>query len=103
MAIGMGIQAAATAGMFAVGRVRITRYLERVNKEYFVPRGLQARIAKQNSLPDIIGQSPNAPLLAPIPFTSDQAAFPSLRDRRMQALGRYVAPLQYLSSSNVSE
>ena len=102
-AIGAGIQAAAAGGMYAVARIRITRYLERVNKEYFMPRGLLARIAKQNSLPQILGQPPDAPLLAPIPLTSDQTVFPSLRDRRMQALGRYVAPIQYLGSSNVSE
>lgn len=87
----------------AVARVRITRYLERVNKEYFVPRGLQARIAKQNSLPQILGQPPDAPLLAPFPPVTDGCAFPSLRDRRMQALTHYIAPIQYRSNSELSE
>ncbi len=87
----------------AVARVRITRYLERVNKEYFVPRGLQARIAKQNSLPQILGQSPDAPLLAPFPPVTDGSAFPSLRDRRMKALSNYIAPIQYKSNAEVSE
>ena len=92
----MGTSAIAAGGQFAVARVRITKYLERVNKEYFVPRGLLARIAKQNSLSPIIGQPLNAPLLAPIPAEAvDAMSFPSLRDRRMQALGGYVAPIRY--------
>ena len=87
----------------AVARVRITRYLERVNKEYFVPRGLQARIAKQTSLPQILGQPPDAPLLAPSPPVADGSGFPSLRDRRMQALSQHIAPIQYKSDSELSE
>lgn len=87
----------------AVARVRITRYLERVNKEYFVPRGLQARIAKQNSLPQILGQPPDAPLLAPFPSVTEGSSFPSLRDRRMQALSDYIAPIGYLGNSELSE
>ena len=98
----MGTNAAAIGGMVAVARIRITRYLERVNKEYFVPRGLQARIAKQKSLPQIIGQAPNAPLLAPLPLMMGPTPFPSLRDRRMQALGNLIAPIQYESSAEVS-
>ena len=99
----MGTSAVATGGMMAVARVRITRYLERVNKEYFVPRGLQARIAKQSSLPQILGQPSDAPLLAPLPPVTDGSSFPSLRDRRMQALSSCVAPIQYQGNSELSE
>lgn len=63
----MGTSVAAGAGSYAVARVRITRYLERANTEYFHPRGLLASIAKQNTLPQLIHQSENAPLLAPLP------------------------------------
>ena len=87
----MGTSALSVAGMVAVARVRIKQYLTHVNKEYFMPRGLCARIAKQNSLPQWIGQSPDAPLLAPLPQGSDPASFPSIRDRRMAALRGYVA------------
>ena len=67
-----------------------------MNKDYFYPRGLQARIAKQKILPQIVGQPPEAPLLAPVPATAiDASSFPSLRDRRMQALGSYVAPIRF--------
>ena len=92
----MGTSAVAAGGQMAVARVRITRYLERANKDYFHPRGLQARIAKQNILPQIVRQPPGAPLLAPIPAAAvDVSSFPSLRDRRMQALGDHVAPLHF--------
>ena len=87
----MGTSALSVAGMVAVARVRIKQYLTHVNKAYFMPRGLCARIAKQNSLPQWIGQSPDAPLLAPLPQGPDPASFPSIRDRRMAALRGYVA------------
>lgn len=102
-AISMGTSAVAAGGMMAVARVRITRYLERVNREYFHPRGLQARIAKQNTLPQSIGQPSDAPLLAPLPPDANASSFPSLRDRRMQALGRYVAPIRFEDSTVPSE
>ena len=89
---------AAGAGTYAVARVRITRYLERANKEYFAPRGLLARIAKQDVLPQIVGQPVNAPLLAPLPRHANDShgsiALPSLRDRRLQALGSHVARIE---------
>ena len=98
--VGLGTSVAAGAGSYAVARVRITRYLERANKEYFAPRGLIARIAKQNVLPQIVGQSENAPLLAPLPrygngTDGSVTSLPSLRDRRLQALGSHVARVEF--------
>lgn len=99
--VGLGTSVAAGAGTYAVARVRITRYLERANKEYFAPRGLSARIAKQNVLPQIVRQSENAPLLAPLPRHGNgtdgsiTTALPSLRDRRLQALGSHVARIEF--------
>lgn len=97
--VGLGTQVAAGAGTYAVAKVRIARYLERANKEYFAPRGLVARIAKQDTLPQIVGQSANAPLLAPLPrqrdFTNGAITMPSLRDRRLQALGSHIARIEF--------
>ncbi|CAD6575171.1 MAG: hypothetical protein ASARMPRED_007120 [Alectoria sarmentosa] len=36
--VGLGTSVAAGAGAYAVARVRITRYLEQANKDYFAPR-----------------------------------------------------------------
>lgn len=97
--VGLGTQVAAGAGSYATARVRITRYLERANKEYFVPRGLLARIPKQNVLPQIVGQPENAPLLAPLPrhanYGNMSVTPPSLRDRRLQALGSHIARIEF--------
>ena len=103
--VGLGTSAAAGAATYATARVRITRYLERANKDYFVPRGLVVRIAKQNILPGIVGQSEDAPLLAPLPRHRDgnldggdgagPTHLPSLRDRRLQALGSLIAPIEF--------
>ena len=89
----MGTQALATAGTIATAKIRITRYLKRVNHEYFVPRGLVARIAKQATLSQLTGQPEDAPLMAP--RGNDATPHPhGLRDRRLAALNGYIAPLQ---------
>lgn len=97
--VGIGTSVAAGAGTYAVARVRIARYLERANKEYFASRGLLARIAKQDTLPQIVGQSANAPLLAPLPRnlnpSNGAVTMPSLRDRRLQALGQHIARIEF--------
>lgn len=100
--VGMGTQVLATAGMVATSRVRITRYLKRVNQEYFVPRGLVATIAKQGSLSKITHQSEDAPLVTP----RDDGAMPhphGLRDRRLMAMGRHIAPLEFVDLPAVNE
>ena len=98
--VGLGTNVIAGAAMYGTARVRITRYLERANKEYFIPRGLLARIAKQNTLPQTVGQSENAPLLAPLPAGAfdegGPAHMPSLRDRRLNALGSHIARLEFV-------
>ena len=92
----MGTSAAAVGGQVAVAKVRVGKYLERTNKDYFEPRGLHARIAKQPLLPQITGIPPEAPLLAPIPPQLDNPShLPSLRDRRMQAMGDRIAYVEY--------
>lgn len=97
--VGLGTSVAAGAGTYATARIRITRYLEQANQEYFAPRGLLARIAKQNVLPQIVGQPENAPLLAPLPRHASKSngsiTPPSLRDRRLQALGSHIARIEF--------
>lgn len=101
-AIGLGTNALSIAGMIAVARIRITRYLGRVNKEYFHPRGLHAGVAKQKTLPNIVHQPPEAPLLAPLPPSASKDSFPTLRERRLQALGNGIAALRFEDFSAVS-
>ena len=87
--------------MVATSRVRITRYLKRVNQEYFVPRGLVARIAKQGTLSQITQQREDAPLMAP---RDDDAPHPyGLRDRRLKAMSGYIAPLQFVELTPLNE
>lgn len=79
-----------------MGKVRITRYLKRANVEYFAPRGLVVRIAKEANIQEITRQPSDASLLG-----NTSSLEPGLSmsldviDRRMQAFGDYVAPLQY--------
>lgn len=99
-AISAGVQAAAAGGMYAVARARIGKYLQQVNKEYFIPRGLQARIAKQKLIPEITGQPPDAPLLSEVRNTATSPGheipiIPPLRERRLAALEGYIAPLEW--------
>lgn len=89
----MATNVVAVGGMVAVSRVRISRYLKRANEEYFVPRGLVARIAKQNTIHEITGQSPDAPVLSQP--SGDPAHLPDVIDRRMEAFQGSVAPLEY--------
>ena len=92
---GIATNAVAVGGMVAVSRVRIKRYLERANAEYFIPRGLVARIAKQNNIHEITGQSPDAPMLIDANTSgSDPTKAPDVIERRMAAFGNSIAPLQ---------
>lgn len=82
--------------MVAVARVRITRYLKRANAEYFVPRGLVARIVNQNNVHELTGQSADASMLGdPDAMNFGLFGAPDIIERRMQAFGNTIAPLQY--------
>ena len=93
---GIATNAVAAGGMVAVSRVRISRYLKRANAEYFVPRGLIARIAKQGTIHEVTGQSPDAPMLVDNDiFGPDVSNAPGIVGRRMQAFQGHVAFVQY--------
>ena len=82
--------------MVTVSRVRISRYLKRANAEFFVPRGLVARIVKQNNVHELTGQSPDAPMLIDLAATGvDPSTSPDIIERRMQAFGNTIAPLEH--------
>ena len=89
---GMATSAAAIGGMFAVDRVRITRYLIRASKEYFVPRGLCVQLLKHKNLENFI-PALEGPFLAPLD-DSDLQDPPKLHKRRLAALGDFIAPLE---------
>ncbi|KAL8788685.1 MAG: hypothetical protein Q9195_007186 [Heterodermia aff. obscurata] len=93
--VGLGVSALSVGGNIATARVRIARYLARANKDYFEPRGLHARIAKQNVIPEITRQPANAPMLANFEGV-DPGNAPPLRERRLMALGDSIARLEFV-------
>lgn len=93
---GIATNAVAVGGMVAVSRVRISRYLNRANAEYFVPRGLTARITKGSIIHQVTGQPEDAPILSDSNMLgSDVSGTPDIISRRMQAFHGYIALLQY--------
>jgi hypothetical protein len=93
---GFATNVVATGGMVDVARVRIARYLKRANAEYFVPRGLVARIVNQSNVHELTGQPPDAPLLIDTEAVAvDASRSPGIIERRMRAFGSTIAPLQY--------
>lgn len=100
MVVGNAVSAASIAGMYATAKVRIGKYVTRANAEYFNPRGLRVRIAKQATLPARIANQPDQQLVIPAiqprvalgPGAGDE--YPTtLRDRRLAALRGQIADL----------
>lgn len=96
--VSLGVSVASGAATFAVAKARIARYIERANKEYFNPRGLRVRIAKQNFLPQRL-QVGEQQLLVPFVLPSNSTQKPiapqPLRERRLAAMRGMVADLQF--------
>ncbi|KAF3387906.1 hypothetical protein DPV78_012339 [Talaromyces pinophilus] len=90
LAAGLSMNAAAIAGSKLTIRTRTKRYLEAVNREYFEPRGLKASLYKNDDVSALVGYPLGWPELAPVHI---QMNFVSMRDRRMQTLAPYIAPL----------
>jgi hypothetical protein len=88
MAAGAGIGVAAGVGTAVVSATRSKLFLERVNKEYFGPRGLKASIVKDSQLAAKLGVSARSDPLGVI-----DGEYSSLRDRRMRVLSPYLSPL----------
>jgi hypothetical protein len=64
MFAGAGMNVVAGVGTAAVVYGRTRYFMEKVNREYFAPRGLQASICKHEQLVAKLGLDPDAPLLA---------------------------------------
>lgn len=92
MIAGLATGVVTGAAMYAVARIRIMKYLERANKEYFLARGLRARLAKKKTMAEITGEPETATRLETTEACGDKDA--SVRDRRLKALEGYIAPLQ---------
>jgi hypothetical protein len=90
-AAGAGIQVAAGVGTAAVAAIRTKKFLGRSNEEYFSPRGLKVSLKKDEEVASIVGFPSNQRLLAPVDIGPNSVI--SMRDRRMAALGPYIAPL----------
>ncbi|KAH8690856.1 hypothetical protein BGW36DRAFT_432635 [Talaromyces proteolyticus] len=90
LAAGLSMNAAAIAGSKLTIRARTKRYLATVNREYFEPRGLKASLYKNDDVSALVGYPMGWPELAPAEMQMNPV---SMRDRRMQALAPYIAPL----------
>ncbi len=86
---GIGMNVAAGAGTAAVSAIRTKSFLEKVNTEYFAPRGLKASIYKNEDLRNKLGYS------GTLPETTDNSQAMTLGMRQVNALGRYIAPLDF--------
>ena len=88
---GKGISALASSSSGHSGS-RARLYLERAKKEFFKPRGLRLNIVKDNDLGPRLQLPAHASRLAPL--TKNTLAY-SLRDRRLEGVAPYVAPLRF--------
>lgn len=64
LAAGLAMNGAAIAGSIAITKARTKRYLEKVNREYFAPRGLKVSLCKDEALATLIGYPQAQPDLA---------------------------------------
>ncbi|KAF3034331.1 Serine/arginine repetitive matrix protein 2 [Didymella heteroderae] len=90
MFAGAGMNFAAGVGTAAVSYGRTRYFLEKVNREYFTPRGLQVSICKYQQLIEKLAVCPDFPVLVD---KDPQAGIVSVRDRCMSALQPYLANL----------
>ncbi|KXH42221.1 hypothetical protein CSIM01_08973 [Colletotrichum simmondsii] len=79
-------------GTAATRIVRTKLFLDKVNRDYFEPRGLKASICKSETLAAKVGCGEQLPELLP---TTPETCEMSLQDRRMRTLAPYVAPLSF--------
>lgn len=64
MIAGTGMNVVAGAGTAAVSYGRTRHFLEKVNREYFAPRGLQVSLCKYQQLIEKLAIKNNAAMLA---------------------------------------
>jgi len=64
MAVSTGISVGAGVGTVAITTVRTRRFMEKVNREFFGPRGLKASICKNDELVTRLRCDPMQPELA---------------------------------------
>ncbi|KAF4775626.1 hypothetical protein HER10_EVM0012678 [Colletotrichum scovillei] len=79
-------------GTAATRIVRTKLFLDKVNRDYFEPRGLKASICRSKTLAARLGCGEQLPELLP---TTPETCEMSLQDRRMRTLAPYVAPLSF--------
>ena len=86
----VGVAAGAGNAAFSAGRSRM--FMNKVNEEFFAPRGLKASIKKDKELGIMLGEDPDQPRIAP-PGHSPAAV--TVAERRLFALQGLVAPLTF--------
>ncbi|KAF2791177.1 hypothetical protein K505DRAFT_206973, partial [Melanomma pulvis-pyrius CBS 109.77] len=92
MFAGASMNMAAGVGTAAVSAFRTRHFMDKVNREYFAPRGLNASLCKNDQLAEKLGYDPSLPQVAPLNIRSGPT---TIRDRRLQALEPYIAPLSF--------
>ncbi|KAF2107058.1 hypothetical protein BDV96DRAFT_461599, partial [Lophiotrema nucula] len=89
-AAGAALEITAAAASKSITVSRTKTFLETVNSEYFGPRNLKVSLRKDEELAGITGYPESWPALVPV---DEHMTIVSVRDRRMQALAPYIAPL----------
>ncbi|KAF3049356.1 hypothetical protein E8E11_005380 [Didymella keratinophila] len=89
---GAGINVAAGMGTAAVSYGRTRFFLEKVNREYFAPRGLHMLVCKYQQLVKKLAIGPDVPVRID---RDPQAGIISVRDRCVSAVQPYVADLSF--------
>ncbi|KAL3419044.1 hypothetical protein PVAG01_09265 [Phlyctema vagabunda] len=89
---GGGVQALAKLGTVAVSKSRTDLYMQKVNKEFFVPRGLRATITSRDAMAMSLRLPGSAAKLAPL--TADNMHY-SMVERRLEGLRPYISELRF--------
>ncbi|KAK7191671.1 uncharacterized protein CC84DRAFT_1162753 [Paraphaeosphaeria sporulosa] len=95
MGVSAGMGVAAGVGTAATTIVRTRRFMEKVNREFFAPRGLKAGICKSEELAGKLGCGPITVDSLPAESLASDGTQQHLRDRYMQALSPCIAPLTF--------
>lgn len=95
MATGTGMSVAAGVGTAATTIVRTKQFMEKVNREMFGPRGLEATICKSDELIRRLGCGVIDIGSTPAESPESEVHISSFTERRMQALAPYIAPLTF--------
>ena len=90
---GTGLQLAAGLGKYAMVKTRCTHFVRRSNEQFFVPRGLKAKVLNTKFLAQICGVSLEEVMVKPLQPGMNLDTMGGPLDRRLQAVAGCVADL----------